>query len=86
MMVRVMTYFSSNWVPCLIIKSLVVPLEQVVLDLDETLVCAYETSGLPAALRTRAVEAGLTCFELECVCSEVNLDLSLSLSYFEFLL
>ncbi|XP_027331168.1 carboxy-terminal domain RNA polymerase II polypeptide A small phosphatase 1 [Abrus precatorius] len=39
----------------------------VVLDLDETLVCAYETSSLPAALRTQAIEAGLNWFELECV-------------------
>ncbi|KAG6744244.1 hypothetical protein POTOM_052958 [Populus tomentosa] len=30
----------------------------VVLDLDETLVCAYETSSLPPIIRTRAVEAG----------------------------
>ncbi|THG08467.1 CTD small phosphatase-like protein [Camellia sinensis] len=45
---------------------------KVVLDLDETLVCAYETSSLPAALRTLAVEAGLKCFELECVCSELK--------------
>ncbi|KAK8467014.1 hypothetical protein PHAVU_008G223800 [Phaseolus vulgaris] len=39
----------------------------VVLDLDETLVCAYETSSLPAALRTQAIEGGLNWFELECV-------------------
>lgn len=39
---------------------------QVVLDLDETLVCAYETSSLPAALRNQAIEAGLKWFELEC--------------------
>ena len=38
---------------------------QVVLDLDETLVCAYETSSLPAILRTQAIEAGLKWFELE---------------------
>ncbi|GFZ02180.1 haloacid dehalogenase-like hydrolase (HAD) superfamily protein [Actinidia rufa] len=42
----------------------------IVLDLDETLVCAYETSSLPAAIRTRAIEAGLIWFELECVSSE----------------
>ncbi|CAL0307590.1 unnamed protein product [Lupinus luteus] len=42
----------------------------VVLDLDETLVCAYETSSLPAALRTQAIEAGLNWFELECVSSD----------------
>uniref|UniRef100_A0A7N0TH60 FCP1 homology domain-containing protein n=1 Tax=Kalanchoe fedtschenkoi TaxID=63787 RepID=A0A7N0TH60_KALFE len=42
----------------------------VVLDLDETLVCAYETSSLPAGLRTQAIEAGITCFDLQCVSSE----------------
>ncbi|CAN4097641.1 unnamed protein product [Withania somnifera] len=38
----------------------------VVLDLDETLVCAYETSSLPNTVRTQAIEAGLKWFELEC--------------------
>ncbi|GLT31475.1 hypothetical protein SLA2020_062080 [Shorea laevis] len=42
----------------------------VVLDLDETLVCAYETSCLPPALRNQAMEAGLNWFELECVSSD----------------
>lgn len=45
-------------------------LVQVVLDLDETLICAYETSSLPAGIRTTAIEAGLEWFELECVSSE----------------
>ncbi|KAF8114708.1 hypothetical protein N665_0034s0047 [Sinapis alba] len=48
---------------------------KVVLDLDETLVCAYETSTLPAALRNQAIDAGLNWFELECLSSsdkEVN--------------
>lgn len=40
------------------------------LDLDETLVCAYETSSLPAALRSQAIEAGLNWFDLECVSSD----------------
>ena len=40
-----------------------------VLDLDETLVCAYESSSLPATLRTQAIEAGLHCFDMECVSS-----------------
>ncbi|KAJ6804728.1 CTD nuclear envelope phosphatase 1-like protein [Iris pallida] len=40
---------------------------KVVLDLDETLVCAYETSSLPNIVRTQAIEAGLKCFELECI-------------------
>lgn len=43
---------------------------QVVLDLDETLVCAYETSSLPAALRNQAIEAGLKWFELECLSTD----------------
>lgn len=52
---------------------------QVVLDLDETLVCAYETSSLPAVFRTQATEAGLNWFELECVSSDkVPLEISLS--------
>ncbi|CAM0955077.1 unnamed protein product [Alopecurus aequalis] len=42
----------------------------VVLDLDETLVCAYESSSLPAAVRTQAIEAGLHCFDMECISSE----------------
>nr|CAB3464986.1 unnamed protein product [Digitaria exilis] len=42
----------------------------VVLDLDETLVCAYESSTLPATLRTQAVEAGLHCFDMDCTSSE----------------
>lgn len=43
---------------------------QVVLDLDETLVCAYETSSLPASIRNQAIESGLKWFELECVSSD----------------
>lgn len=42
----------------------------VVLDLDETLVCAYETCTLPAIVRTQATEAGLKWFEIECVSSD----------------
>ncbi|GLT70515.1 hypothetical protein SLA2020_425900 [Shorea laevis] len=42
---------------------------QVVLDLDEILVCAYETSTLPPALRNQATEVGLKWFELECMSS-----------------
>lgn len=40
------------------------------LDLDETLVCAYETSSLPPGVRNQVMEAGLKWFELECVSSE----------------
>ncbi|KAG8390113.1 hypothetical protein BUALT_Bualt01G0049800 [Buddleja alternifolia] len=48
------------------------PLEKltVVLDLDETLVCAYETSSLPSMLRSQATEGGLNWFELECISSD----------------
>lgn len=41
-----------------------------VLDLDETLICAYETSSLPAIIRNQATEAGLKWFELECLSSD----------------
>uniref|UniRef100_A0A1J3GMB4 CTD small phosphatase-like protein n=1 Tax=Noccaea caerulescens TaxID=107243 RepID=A0A1J3GMB4_NOCCA len=47
---------------------------KVVLDLDETLVCAYETSSLPAALRNQAIEAGLKWFELECLSTDKECD------------
>lgn len=43
---------------------------QVVLDLDETLVCAYESSSLPSLVHDQAIEAGLKCFELECISVE----------------
>ncbi|KAI3939285.1 hypothetical protein MKW92_051357 [Papaver armeniacum] len=46
----------------------------VVLDLDETLVSAYETSSLPASIINQAKEAGLMCFELECVSVEKDYD------------
>ncbi|KAK4353181.1 hypothetical protein RND71_028699 [Anisodus tanguticus] len=46
----------------------------VVLDLDETLICAYETSSLPTIICTQATEAGLKWFELECVSSEKEYD------------
>ncbi|KAK6943133.1 FCP1 homology domain [Dillenia turbinata] len=39
----------------------------VVLDLDETLVCSYETSSLPDHVRSQATEAGLKWFDLECL-------------------
>ncbi|KAF8022143.1 hypothetical protein BT93_G2326 [Corymbia citriodora subsp. variegata] len=42
----------------------------VVLDLDETLICAYETPSLPVTVRDRAAEAGLEWFDLECISSE----------------
>lgn len=53
----------------------------VVLDLDETLVCAYETSSLPPALCTQATEAGLKWFELECVSSDKECEGKPKISY-----
>jgi hypothetical protein len=41
-----------------------------VLDLDETLVSAYESSGLPPIVRAQAVEAGLHCFDMECISTD----------------
>ncbi|KVI09950.1 CTD nuclear envelope phosphatase 1-like [Cynara cardunculus var. scolymus] len=46
----------------------------VVLDLDETLVCAYETSSLPETVRKQATEAGLAWFELECISSDKEIE------------
>ncbi|XP_021805594.1 carboxy-terminal domain RNA polymerase II polypeptide A small phosphatase 1 [Prunus avium] len=46
----------------------------VVLDLDETLVCAYESSSLPAVVRDQATEGGLKWFELECLSSDKECD------------
>ena len=43
---------------------------QIVLDLDETLICAYESTSLPPGVRNQATEAGLNWFELECVSSD----------------
>ncbi|XP_013600379.1 PREDICTED: CTD small phosphatase-like protein isoform X2 [Brassica oleracea var. oleracea] len=54
---------------------------KVVLDLDETLVCAYETSSLPAALRNQAIEAGLNWFELECLSSDKESDGKYKINY-----
>ena len=56
--------------PCFLYGFCFDVLLQVVLDLDETLVCAYEKSSLPAALCTQATEAGVNWFELECVSSD----------------
>ncbi|GLT55723.1 hypothetical protein SLA2020_288180 [Shorea laevis] len=42
----------------------------VVLDLDETLICAYESSVLPAAVRGNATEAGLKWFVSEFISPE----------------
>ncbi|XP_034923759.1 probable phosphatase PSR2 isoform X1 [Populus alba] len=53
----------------------------VVLDLDETLVCAYETSSLPALLCNQAIEAGLKWFELECASSDKECEGKLKINY-----
>lgn len=53
----------------------------VVLDLDETLVCAYESSSLPPTLCTQATEAGLNWFELECVSSDKECEGKPKISY-----
>nr|KAJ0213918.1 hypothetical protein LSAT_V11C400198810 [Lactuca sativa] len=47
---------------------------RVVLELGETLVCAYETSSLPDSVRKQATDAGLTWFEVECITSEKEYD------------
>ncbi|KAL3650270.1 hypothetical protein CASFOL_006673 [Castilleja foliolosa] len=59
------------------------PLEKltVVLDLDETLVCAYETSSLPAMLRKQATEAGLKWFEFECISSDKEFEGNSKINY-----
>ncbi|KAH0660496.1 hypothetical protein KY285_029092 [Solanum tuberosum] len=53
----------------------------VVLDLDETLVCAYETSSLPNIVRTQATEAGLKWFELECTSSDKECESKPKINY-----
>ncbi|KAL9230199.1 hypothetical protein vseg_005584 [Gypsophila vaccaria] len=53
----------------------------VVLDLDETLVCAYETSSLPPTLCSQATEAGLKWFDLECVSSDKESEGKQKISY-----
>ncbi|KAF5794975.1 putative HAD-like superfamily protein [Helianthus annuus] len=53
----------------------------VVLDLDETLVCAYETSSLPAIVRNQAIDAGLKWFELECVSSDKEFEGKAKVNY-----
>ncbi|KAH9607636.1 hypothetical protein KSS87_014158 [Heliosperma pusillum] len=54
---------------------------EVVLDLDETLVCAYETSSLPPSLCSQATEAGLKWFDLECVSSDKECEGKPKISY-----
>ncbi|KAL5550450.1 hypothetical protein UlMin_000626 [Ulmus minor] len=53
----------------------------VVLDLDETLICAYETSSLPPSIHNQATEAGLKWFELECVSSDKECEGKPKISY-----
>lgn len=42
----------------------------VVLDLDETLVCAYESSGLPHFLHAQSTQPGIESFELQCISAD----------------
>ncbi|XP_048225724.1 CTD nuclear envelope phosphatase 1 homolog [Ricinus communis] len=53
----------------------------VVLDLDGTLVCAYETCSLPASIHTRAIQAGLKWFELECITSDKECEGKTKINY-----
>ncbi|CAA7028924.1 unnamed protein product [Microthlaspi erraticum] len=46
-----------------------IPRLTVVLDVDETLVSAYESSSLTSTIRTQAIEAGLKWFEIDCISS-----------------
>ncbi|CAI7788566.1 unnamed protein product [Closterium sp. NIES-53] len=46
----------------------------IVLDLDETLVCAYNTEDVPESVRQAAAASGVSSFELEC--STADLDAS----------
>ncbi|KAJ1686588.1 hypothetical protein LUZ63_017978 [Rhynchospora breviuscula] len=63
-------------VDALCLKEIPFKIVQVVLDLDEMLLCAYEMSGLLALLQSQAIESGIKCFELECTLSDkVVLDL-----------
>ncbi|GBG69756.1 hypothetical protein CBR_g4587 [Chara braunii] len=42
----------------------------VVLDLDETLVCAYNSAGLPSSIHHHALSGGVRWFQLQCTASE----------------
>ncbi|GAB2299528.1 hypothetical protein Dimus_033594 [Dionaea muscipula] len=53
----------------------------VVLDLDETLVCAYETSSLPSVILSQATEARLDWFELECVSADKECEGKTKINY-----
>ncbi|KAJ3669440.1 hypothetical protein LUZ60_011390 [Juncus effusus] len=46
----------------------------VVLDLDETLVCAYETCSLTDFVRCQATQAGLNSFEIQFLSSHKEID------------
>lgn len=52
--------------------------------MDETLVCAYETSSLPAVVRNQATEGGLKWFELECVSSDKVLRITFILCVIDY--
>lgn len=46
----------------------------IVLDLDETLVCAYNTLFLPPSIKARAALGGIRSFSLDCVSPELDAD------------
>uniref|UniRef100_A0A453FUV8 Mitochondrial import inner membrane translocase subunit TIM50 n=1 Tax=Aegilops tauschii subsp. strangulata TaxID=200361 RepID=A0A453FUV8_AEGTS len=66
--------FNDSAVNSFIISEQIWTAFQVVLDLDETLVSAYESSGLPPIVRTQAVEAGLHCFDMECISTDKDVE------------
>ncbi|CAI5477768.1 unnamed protein product [Closterium sp. Yama58-4] len=44
----------------------------IVLDLDETLVCAYNAEDVPESVRQAAATSGVSSFELECSTAELD--------------
>ncbi|GAQ90057.1 hypothetical protein KFL_005940020 [Klebsormidium nitens] len=44
----------------------------VVLDLDETLVCAYNSAGLPSSIHQHAAQNGVRWFQLQCTANEMD--------------
>eukprot|EP00897_Mesotaenium_endlicherianum_P003282 jgi/Mesen1/2982/ME000176S02023 len=46
----------------------------VVLDLDETLVCAYNSAGLPPGVHANALHGGISWFTLQCYAAEKDMN------------
>eukprot|EP00850_Spirogloea_muscicola_P005304 SM000024S07766 [mRNA] locus=s24:325094:327146:- [translate_table: standard] len=44
----------------------------IVLDLDETLVCAYNSAGLPPSVHQNALKSGVSWFQLQCFTQEMD--------------